>query len=171
MPISDLPETNTGLSIRPESPDQGTIACMLQESDAVYAALYPPEDNHLMAPDALSGPTVTFLVARCDGVIAGFGALALRGGAGNGGGGGEPAYGEVKRMYVSPAMRGMGLGRRLVEALQDVARAQNLTTLRLETGNLQPEALGLYRAMGFQERAPFGDYAPSDVSLYFEKKL
>ena len=153
------------VSIRPEDPTQGAVTCMMRESDALYAALYPPEENHLLDPAELTGPDVTFLVARCDQVIAGFGAIAVRSEED-----GEP-YGEIKRMYVSPAMRGMGLGRRLLDALEAEARARGLDILRLETGNRQPEALGLYRAAGFTERGPFGGYAESDHSLYFEKLI
>lgn len=152
------------VTIQVEPPDQGTIQCMMADSDRVYADLYPAEENHLLDPAALIDPDITFLVARCDGVVAGFGALAIRRD-------GDTAYGELKRMYVAPSLRGIGLGRRLLQALEDRARADGMTLLRLETGNRQPEAIGLYRAAGFTERDPFGPYAESEHSLYMEKRL
>lgn len=153
------------VTIRPESPDQGPIRCMLALSDAYHAELYPAEENHLIDPETLAAPGTTFLVARCDGVVAGFGALVEAEDADG------ARYGELKRMFVAPSLRGIGLGRRLLTALEEAARKKHLALLRLETGDKQPEALGLYRAVGFTERGPFGDYGPSEVSLFFEKRL
>lgn len=153
-----------GIRIAPERPDQGAVRCMLAESDRYHAALYPAESNHLVDESELAADGVAFLVARCDGVLAGFGALVERADA-------DGAYGELKRMYVSPSVRGLGIGRRLLEALEAEARARNLPRLRLETGARQPEALGLYRAAGFVERGPFGDYAADPNSLFFEKTV
>ena len=51
------------------------------------------------------------------------------------------------------------------------ARREGLCVLRLETGALQPEAIGLYRSAGFVARGPFGDYADSAISVFMEKAL
>lgn len=155
------------IEINPETPDQGAVGCLIRESDAYYAELYPPDQNHLLDLAELSDPSVTFLVARCDGVVAGFGAIKVREDEETPG----AHYGEIKRMYVSPALRGAGLGRKLLDALEARARALKLPLLRLETGVLQPEALGLYRAAGFQERGPFAGYPDEGFSLFFEKRL
>ncbi|MEQ8604483.1 MAG: GNAT family N-acetyltransferase [Marivibrio sp.] len=155
------------VEIAAESPDQGAIGCLIRESDAYYASLYPPEQNHLLDTTELSAPGVTFLVARCDGVVAGFGAIAVRDDDETPG----ARYGEIKRMYVAPAMRGAGLGRKLLEALEARARALDLPRLLLETGTLQPEALALYRTAGFEERGPFAGYPDEGFSLFFEKRL
>jgi putative acetyltransferase len=80
-------------------------------------------------------------------------------------------YGEVKRLYVSPRARGLGLGRRLLTALDAEARREGLGRLRLETGIHQPEALGLFRAVGFTEIGPFGEYGPDPLSVFLEKLL
>jgi putative acetyltransferase len=77
----------------------------------------------------------------------------------------------VKRLYVPPRARGLGLGRRLLAELEAQARRERLTLLRLETGIRQPEALGLFRAAGFLEIAAFGDYAPDPLSVFMEKTL
>lgn len=80
-------------------------------------------------------------------------------------------YGELKRMYVRPALRGRGLGRQLLERLAAHARANGVKVLRLETGIHQVEALGLYESFGFQRRGPFGTYRDDPLSLYLEKHL
>lgn len=65
---------------------------------------------------------------------------------------------ELKRIYVSEAARGHGLGRRLTEALMDDARAAGFTVARLDTANLLHEAIALYHSLGFTERSPYLDY-------------
>jgi len=64
---------------------------------------------------------------------------------------------EVKRMWVAPAVRGLGLGRRLLAELESQATARGVHTLRLETNRSLTEAIGLYRAAGFREVYPFND--------------
>ncbi len=64
---------------------------------------------------------------------------------------------DVKRMWVSPDARGLGLGRRLLTELEDEARAHGVTLLRLETNRSLVEAIALYRAAGFTEVDPFND--------------
>jgi ribosomal protein S18 acetylase RimI-like enzyme len=81
---------------------------------------------------------------------------------------------EVKRMYVAPAARGRGVAKAVLAALEAAARERGWTTLRLETGPLQPEAVGLYRGAGYREIGAFGDYAgdpDAADSLYFERVL
>ena len=90
----------------------------------------------------------TFLVAELDGGPVG--CAGLRPGVGGA---------EVKRMYVDPAVRGQGVARALLRALVEHARAHDLTTLRLETGIEQPEAMSLYESEGWRPVAPFGHYA------------
>ena len=78
---------------------------------------------------------------------------------------------EVKRMYVSPTLRRQGLARRLLVALEDSARAAGIAVLALETGTMQPEAIALYEAQGYQPTIRFGHYADSELSRYFAKRL
>ncbi len=58
---------------------------------------------------------------------------------------------ELKRVYLAAAERGRGLGRRLLEQLEQHARVLGYERLRLDTGNLQPEALGLFRSAGYEQ--------------------
>jgi ribosomal protein S18 acetylase RimI-like enzyme len=64
---------------------------------------------------------------------------------------------EIKRMWVARDARGMGLGRRLLEALETRAAEQGARVLRLETNRTLTEAISLYRSAGFTEVAPFND--------------
>jgi ribosomal protein S18 acetylase RimI-like enzyme len=102
---------------------------------------------------------VVFIVARLDGIPAGCGGVLLAG----------TEYGELKRMYVRPQFRGLGLGKRMLEHLADYTRRRGVTVLRLETGIHQVEAIGLYTQYGFHRIPPFGPYREDPVSLCFEK--
>ena len=134
---------------------------MLARLDAYCAALYPAESNHLMDIASLMQGDVLFLVARdVDGAAVGCAALVNK-----------QEYGEVKRMFVDERRRGLGTGRKLLEHLVMFARMSGLSVLRLETGIHQPEAIGLYERLGFERRAPFGDYREDPLSLFMEMRL
>jgi putative acetyltransferase len=144
-----------------ESPRQGDVVRLIDALDAYQASLYPAESNHLLDLDALTSPSIRFFVARRGGEALGCGALRID----------ASGYGEVKRMFVLPAARGIDLGRRILARLEEEARSERLSCLRLETGIHQPAALSLYRAAGFVERDPFGDYRPDPLSVFMEKSL
>ena len=78
---------------------------------------------------------------------------------------------EVKRMYVVPAARGLGVGAVILAALEAEARALGATRLVLETGERQPEAIALYRRAGFSVIPRFGEYVDSALSLCMGKDL
>ena len=81
---------------------------------------------------------------------------------------------EVKRMYVVPEARGRGVSKALLAGLEDAAAARGWTTLRLETGPRQPEAIGLYERAGYRPIPAFGAYvgAPdAEDSLFYERVL
>ena len=81
---------------------------------------------------------------------------------------------EVKRMYVVPAARGRGVARAVLAGLEQAARDRGWTTLRLETGPRQPEAIGLYTRAGYRPIAAFGTYVgalDAEDSLFFERIL
>jgi DNA-binding MarR family transcriptional regulator/GNAT superfamily N-acetyltransferase len=109
--------------------------------------------------DELTPPAGLLLVATLHGEPVGCGALKFHGDG--------PA--EVKRMWVSPAHRGLGLGRRILAELEARAAAGGVRALRLETNHALAEAIGLYRDAGYREVAAFSDepYAHH----WFEKVL
>ncbi len=82
---------------------------------------------------------------------------------------GQPEYAEVKRMYVKPEARRLGIGAAILRELEGLARQEKRTCIRLETGVHQPEALALYRRAGYVDRGPFGDYPADPLSVFMEK--
>ncbi len=107
-------------------------------------------------------PDGVFLVARDeDGMPLGCGGVARF----------DATRGELKRMYVLPAARGRGLGRRLLDALELEARRLGYRALVLETGEAQSEAIGLYRSSGYEPIPCYGAYAARAISRCFEKAL
>ena len=81
---------------------------------------------------------------------------------------------EVKRMYVVPEARGRGVSKALLAGLEAAACARLWTTLRLETGPRQPEAVKLYERAGYRRIEAFGAYvgaADPELSLFFERVL
>ena len=107
----------------------------------------------------MSPPAGLFLVATLHSEAVGCGGLMFHGDA--------PA--KVKRMWVAPSVRGLGVGRRLLAELEAQAAARGVTVLRLETNGALAEAISLYRTSGYREVAPFSDepYAHH----WFEKTL
>ena len=83
----------------------------------------------------------------------------------------DETTGELRRMYVLPTHRGRGLGRAILERLEDVGRQLGYSRMRLETGNEAPEALGLYRSAGYDPIPCWGPFATDPKSLCFEKML
>ncbi|MGK5113506.1 MULTISPECIES: GNAT family N-acetyltransferase [unclassified Geodermatophilus] len=81
---------------------------------------------------------------------------------------------EVKRMFVVPSARGRGLSKAVLAGLEAAALERGWTTLRLETGPRQPEAIALYEGAGYRPIGPFGGYvdAPEAAgSLFYERLL
>jgi DNA-binding MarR family transcriptional regulator/GNAT superfamily N-acetyltransferase len=112
-------------------------------------------------PDAsdMRRPRGAFLVAISDGLP--IGCVGLKGT------GGELA--EIKRLWVAPSARGLGLGRRLMDAAETEARELGIAVLRLDTNSALPEARKLYQSTGWREIARFNDDPYPD--LFFEKRL
>jgi putative acetyltransferase len=148
-------------SIAQETPHQDEVLSLLRQSDAYSESLYPPESRHMIDVEALAAPAVRFFVARLDGHAVGCGALVL----------GAADQAELKRMFVDPAARGRGVGRGILQAIEDAARREGVRLIQLETGTLNHEALALYRRFGYRERGPFGSYRPDPLSVFMEKAL
>ena len=78
---------------------------------------------------------------------------------------------ELKRMFTAKAARGRGLARRLLATIEDSAREAGCKRVILETGDRQPEAVGLYESAGYVRIDDFGFYAGADGVLSFAKPL
>jgi ribosomal protein S18 acetylase RimI-like enzyme len=81
----------------------------------------------------------------------------------------EPGVGEVKRMWIDPDTRGRGLGRRLLDALEDAAHARGYDRLRLDTHEVLVQAIGLYETQGYRRIGRYNDHP--DPTHFYEKVL
>ncbi|MEG3627237.1 GNAT family N-acetyltransferase [Streptomyces poriticola] len=78
---------------------------------------------------------------------------------------------ELKRMFVIEQMRGRGLARRILAALEEDARAAGRIRMVLETGTMQPEAVALYASSGYEPCEKFGYYRFHEESLCYAKRF
>ena len=141
--------------------DQAEVVRLIDDLDAYQKPLYPPESHHGIAIDALMQPAVVFAVARDTNAHAiGCGAVVMNG-----------DWAELKRMYVPPRFRGQGVAQAVLAFLEMRAAERGAGIVRLETGNLQPEALRFYERAGYTRRGPFGSYGPDPTSVFMEKLL
>ncbi len=129
-----------------DGPDARTLlAAYAHELQVRWDA--PAVDDPTPGPphDGLTPPTGLFLLARVDGAPAGCVGLRILG----------ADTGEIKRMFVAPAHRGRGLARRLLTAVEDAARVEGLSRLRLDTMAQLVEARALYVASGYRDIARY----------------
>jgi GNAT superfamily N-acetyltransferase/DNA-binding PadR family transcriptional regulator len=130
----------------PEHPD--AVHCLstyYAELAQRFDAGFDPSRNRIDAP-AMRPPAGLLLIARLYGTPVGCGALLLK-----------PELAKIKRMWVDPSVRGLGLGHRLLAALEAEALAVGYATVGLETNSALGEAIGMYRANGYTEVEPFDD--------------
>ena len=143
-----------------ESPDVQELAGAQQAaSRALYggeADIGPVREGWMFEP-----PDGLFLVAREDGRAVACGGICRF----------DETRAELKRMYVVPEARGRGLGRAILDALEEAARGFGYVGVVLETGELHHEALGLYASAGYEPIPCYGAYAGRAISRCFEKGL
>ncbi|VWX53452.1 GNAT family N-acetyltransferase [Novosphingobium sp. 9U] len=127
----------------------------------------PPQSVHAMPAERLRQPDLAFFSAWArEGereTLAGCGAIKHLG----------EEHGELKSMRAAPEYRGRGVGKAILDRLLAEARARGYTRVSLETGRPAPfhPAQALYRANGFVECAPFGDYVSDDFSMCMTREL
>jgi len=149
-PASSIADVETARTLfREYEKSLGISLCFqnfVEEVAALPGAYAPPEGRLLLA-------TVGDAAAGC---------VALRK-IGEG-------IGEMKRLYVRPAHRGTGLGRRLTEALLDEARSMGYRAIRLDTLPTMKEAQALYLSLGFTDIPPYNDH-PLEGTRFMELRL
>jgi putative acetyltransferase len=153
--------TTLSATISIEPVRQPEVIGLLQQSDDFALSLYPPEGAFLLNVDELEEPGVTLFVARVDGEAVGIAALVRHGDG--------PA--ELKRMFVSPSARGLGIAGSLLRALETEAISTGVRTLQLETGPLSHSAIALYEKSGYTLIPNFGQYLNEEHSVCYEKVL
>lgn len=147
--------------ITPERPDTADARALIAELTAELEPLYPPQDRHGYSVEKLLDEAVAFFLIRDNDTPAGCGGVKLVG----------AEYAELKRMYVRPQFRGLGLARLMLNHLAGYAQSRGIGLLRLETGIHQHAAIRLYERTGFQPTPPFGEYKASPLSRFYEKRL
>lgn len=156
--ISKDPEMT--ISIEYASPRHPEIRNLLLASHDLMGSLFPAEANHFLSIDALCDATIHFFGVRVDGVYRACGALAV-----------QKGYGELKSIFTDPAARGRGLGQTIIQHIEGTARDLGLAQLKLETGSLLHSAHRLYEREGFALCGPFGEYEPTEFSVFMSKDL
>ncbi|MFA6276098.1 MAG: GNAT family N-acetyltransferase [Pedobacter sp.] len=101
------------------------------------------------------------VVAYENGIAVGCGAIKAH----------TPGTMEVKRMFVSPTKRGLGIASTILNELEIWAKELQIKKCVLETGNKQPEAIALYLKSGYQITPNYGQYEGVENSVCFEKVL
>lgn len=139
------------------------VRALITALNAELSGRYPEDGatHFRLDPDEVGPGRGAFMIAARAGEPVGCGAVRRI----------EPGVGEIKRMYVCPAARGLGIGRAVLDALEAEARALGLTRLVLETGVRQPEAIALYERVGYARIAAFGEYVDSPLSVCMAKDL
>lgn len=138
---------------------QACIGAYISELQERFDQGFDPARSVPADPEELRPPLGYFFLARLDGEAVACGALKVQ----------ENGYGEIKRMWVAPSARGLGIAQRMLETIEAQAGAAGLSVLRLDTNRKLSEARNLYLRNGYTEIAPYNDnpYA----NHWFEKPL
>ena len=152
------------IAIAAETPLQDEVRELIAELNAYLNPLTPREFQFQMTAEQIAESTTTLYVARNgNGQAVAMGALKVHDGD----------MGEVKRMYTRPSVRGIGLGRAILQRVEELARQKRLKVLKLETGEAPgfEEAWRIYERAGFRQCGAFLDYPDSGFSRFYEKNL
>ncbi len=134
------------------------IGAYLHELEQRFESGFDPARSVSANPEELVPPAGLFLLAYLDGRPVGCGGLKVTG----------RRLGEIKRMWVAPDARGLGIAQRLLDALERHAVGMGLTTLQLDTNRSLKEAHALYVRNGYREIARYNDNPYADH--WFEKR-
>lgn len=144
----------------PEDPDaQHCLAQYVAELNRRSDRGFDPNVGATALPHEVRPPAGEFFVAYLHGEPVGCGAVKYH----------RDAPAELKRMWIAPAVRGLGLGRRFLATLEDCARRSGAAVGHIETSATLTEAMALYRSAGWVEVAPFNNEPFADH--WFEKRL
>lgn len=141
---------------------------LIAEVQQEYVVRYGGEDETPLDPAMFDPPRGSFFVGYVDGRAVVSGAWRRREDVEALG---STHTAEVKRMYVAPAARGLGLARLMLAHLESTAAGAGAEVAILETGLRQPEAIALYESSGYVEVPKFGFYCHAPLSRCYGKRL
>ena len=148
-----------------EHPDAQRLVDEVQQE---YVIRYGEADVTPVRADEFAAPRGLFLLGYIDGKAVASGGWRMRDGD-------EPGFEdgdvELKRMYVVPEARGLGLSRVMLAELEAAAARAGRIRVLLETGRRQPEAIALYRSSGYEKIAKFGAYRDDPDSECYAKRI
>ena len=154
--------SDKSIIVKQVNPEQPEVYALIHELDQYLMDRYPAESNHLDSVKTLQGDNVAVFAAYVNQKAQACGAIKLMEDDG--------PYAEVKRVYVSPESRGLGLAKKIMQSLEAYALENEYEVFRLETGTEQPESIGLYKALGYEVRGSFSDYPDDDPYCVFMEK-
>ncbi len=145
------------LVISVDDPGADDVRALLERHLVFAREMTPPEHVHALDVDSLLDPAITFFSARRAGVLLGVGALSPL----------DDAHAELKSMHTNETVRGLGVGRAIVDHILGFAAEQNYERVSLETGTMAAfaPARSLYSKVGFVPCEPFGDYTANPHSV------
>jgi GNAT superfamily N-acetyltransferase/DNA-binding transcriptional ArsR family regulator len=155
-------------------PDDDTAILLVRAQWAELTARYgvpEAEPASISNPGAFRPPSGAFVGLSVAGDAAGCGGVCSYRDPENDDSGNNQPIGELKGIYVAPLHRGNGYGRLIVQALEARAARIGYRALRLETGDAQPEAIALYRSLGYSQIERYGPYRDLVRSVCFERVL
>lgn len=149
-------------TISTETPLSDDVRALVKELNEFTFELTPAEFCHHMTVEQMAQPDLTLFVARdASGATLGMGALKRH----------ANGVGEVKRMFVKPEARGLGVGGAILARIEDLARQEGVTRIVLETGSNFDAAKRVYERSGFATCEPVLDYPPSAWTAFYAKAL
>lgn len=149
-------------TIATETPLSDDVRALVRALNEFTFELTPAEYRHHMTVEQMAQPDTTLFVARdANGAILGMGALRRH----------SDGVGEVKRMFVKPEARGLGVGGAILARIEDLARQEGISRVVLETGANFDAAKRVYERGGFSPSAPVLDYPPSAWTAFYAKSL
>ena len=141
--------------------DHPDAAALIAELQQEYVVRYGQHDGTPVAPAQFAPPLGLFLVGYLEGEPVVCGGWRSHG----------DGVAELKRMYVTPRVRGRGLARAMLAELERTAGAAGHTRIILESGQNQPEALAMYASSGYTAVPSFGHYAENELSVHLGKTI
>lgn len=149
------------LEFRDEPYDGPSAQQLIEALQAEYVVRYGGPDETPVDPTEFALPDGLFVIGYLDGAPVATGGLRRH----------ADGEVEIKRMYVVPDARGMGLSREMLAALEERAKRMGAARVVLETGDRQPEAIRLYETSGYLPIDGFGYYADAPLARSYAKTL